>query len=137
MKFYEITLFLFIINVFGSFFWSFSQANLGFTGGVLIHKDQTATVQEMENKTQMAINTEEVSGSDPVTFYLSLTYKAIMKIATSIFNPLKDFVLWLPMILILFEIPTTFAYGIGTVFWVVQIIGMAQFITGRSLIGAE
>ena len=61
MKFWDITLFLIIVNIFGAFFYNLAY-DVGYKGGYYIHKDQTATLAEMQNKTNAGIATEEVSG---------------------------------------------------------------------------
>ena len=136
MKFWDITLFLIIVNIFGAFFYNLAY-DVGYRGGYYIHKDQTATLAEMQNKTNAGIATEEVSGTDWLSNALGLMFSAIIKVFTGIFTPLQDYVLWLPFFLMTFGVPSTFAYGMGTIFWFIQLIGIAQVFTGRSFRGVE
>jgi len=137
MKFWDIALFLIIVNVFGSFFSNFAYSDLGYRGYYSLHKDQTATLEEMENQTNSGITQEEVTGSDPISNALGLLYSAVVKTFTAVFNPLKSYVLWLPYMLMMFGIPSGFAFAMGSVFWFIQIIGIVQVITGRSFRGVE
>ena len=128
---------LIICNIFGAFFYNFAINDLGFRGAYLIHKDQTATLQQIENSTNAGISQESVTTADPVTNALALMFSAIKDVFVGLFNPLKDYVLWLPYMLMSFGIPIEFALGMGGVFWFIQIIGIAQVITGRSFRGLE
>jgi len=133
MKFYEIALFLLIIQLFGGFLWSFAQSDLGFTGGVKFYKDRTYQISEMQNKTKGALSTEEVSGEDPVSYVLGLSYKAVTKVVNAVMTPLEEYILWIPLLLVTFGVPENFALGIGAIVLFVEAIGLAQFILGRSL----
>jgi hypothetical protein len=133
MKFYEIALFLLIIQLFGGFLWNFAQSDLGFTGGVKFYNDRTYDISQIQNQTKGALSTDEVSGEDPVSYVLGLSYKAVTKVVNAVMTPLEKYILWIPMMLVTFGVPESFALMVGAVTLFVEGIGLAQFILGRSL----
>jgi len=136
MKFWDIALFLFIVNVFGIAF-SALASDMGYSSFYLFHKETTETLQTMESKVQTGISDEEITGDDPVTYALGIMYSVIKKAILAVFNPLKEYILWLPFLLINLGVPTSFAHGMGAIFWLIQIVGLVQIITGRSFAQVE
>ena len=136
MKFYDIALFLFIINIIGMWMVSFSQ-ELGYSAYALFSEPKASELQEMESKINQAVSTEEITGSDPVTYALGIMYEVIKKAILPIFDPLKPYIFWLPYLMINFGVPSALAYGVGSIYYLIMIIGLAQMITGRSFMGVE
>lgn len=131
MKFWDLSLFLFIVNIFAWYFVGFSTS-LGYSEYSIFAEPKQSTLETMEEKVQRGISEEEVTGDDPVTYALGIMYSIIKKAITAVIDPLKPYALWLPYVLMNYGVPTGFAYGTGTVYYLIMIVGLAQIITGRS-----
>lgn len=139
MRFWEITLFLIIINIFGAFFTGVLPS-LGFSAFPILNvttSEVQATALGIEAKYQTGINQEQISSADPLTQALGLLYQAVQMVWNGILGTIKQYVFWLPYLMILYGVPDGFAWGFEVVLVIIQTIGFAQLITGRSLLGVE
>lgn len=131
MKFWDISLFLFIVNVFAWFFVGFSTS-LGYTEYNVFHEPKQTELETMETKVYQGISDEEITGDDPVTYALGIMYSIIKKSILAVMNPLKEYILWFPYLLMNYEVPEAFALGMGAIYYLIMLVGLVQIITGRS-----
>ena len=131
MRFYYIALFLFIFNLVGGYFNTL-RSEMGFTETLKTGATEgnlTSAEQGMYN----AVSGSEISEEDTIAAALSGATATVVNALTSVFNPLKNFIFWLPAIMINLGVPTGFSYLIGVIFWLIQILGMAQLLLGKSI----
>lgn len=140
MRFWDITLFLIIINVFGAFLTAPGGLipSLGFTEGVLIDPTNANNIAtEFENEYNTGLTQEEITNADPVTQALGLIYEAVKKVWDGILGAINQYIFWLPYLMTRFGVPPEFAYGFQVLLLSIQTIGFAQLITGRSIKAVE
>lgn len=136
MKFYDIALFLMIVNVFAMYFVSLSES-LGYTEYSIFSEPKEEALTEMESEVQEGITQEEITGDDPVTYALGLIYAVVRNAILSVINPLKKYVLWLPYLLMNYGVPGEFAYSMGVIYYFIMIVGLVQIVTGRGFSQVE
>ncbi len=121
---------------------------MGITGSWEIHQPTQSELSEAEEKFQETMSQTEVSSEDPISTFLSRTSQAVSNALNSAMNFLKKYILAIPyMIIHIFTPPSAsasdramiqfFAYIIGTIAWIIQLVGIIQFATGREFGGME
>lgn len=139
MRFWDITLFLIIVNIFGVFFTGLLPS-LGYSSYPILSvtsQDIQAKANEIESKYNTGISQSEISNVDPLSQALGLLYQAVQMVWNGILGSLKQYVFWLPYLMIIFGIPNEFAWGFEIMLVIIQTMGFAQLITGRSFSGVD
>ena len=137
MKFYELALFLFILNVFGMAFTSVGlYEEMGFSESFELGGEATTMeeLEQVEEGVRESMGEEVMTGDDPVTYTLGLMYSAVERVTTTIFTPLgalTKYIFWPKIILLKFGVPAQIGNAVTLVFGLIQVIGIAQFLTGR------
>lgn len=132
MRLWDIALFFMILNIFGTIFTD----QLDLPSKVYLDMPENVTDVEQELNTA-GMKDSEVTGTDPLTNALGWFYNMIRTKAEAVFNPIKKYVLFSAVVLMVFDVPPVIAYGFASIFLIIQIIGILQFITGRSFKEAE
>lgn len=138
MRFWDIAFFFMIVNIFGSIWYSSNGLNdqIGFKSK--LYFDMPTDLSEIENNTETGgLQNAEVTSTDPLTNALGWFYNMISTKLKAIFTPLKNYVLFSYIVFTTIGVPSSFAYGLTSVFLAIQIIGVVQLITGRSFKEAE
>ena len=134
MKFYYIALFCFIFNLVGGYF-STLKTEMGFTE--IYSSDMPVNISSAEEGMYSAVSGSEISEENTIAAALSGATSTVINALTSLFNPLKNFIFWLPATMINLGIPSGFAYIMGVIFWLIQVLGMAQLFLGKSISEVE
>ena len=133
MRFVNIAIFMFIFQLVG--FWA--SANMleaaGFTARVSFDDPTAAELATAQARFEEKIASSEVNSGDPVNSAIDWVSKQVQNAVSNVLDPLKRFVLMLPFMLMNLGVPSEFAYMIGTVYWLIMLLGIAEFITGRYL----
>lgn len=132
MKFYEFAMFLFIFQLVSVYFMENSQA-LGFGLQISFHELTEADFQQAEaNFTARSLETTEATSENILDRLVGFVSEAIKASLSTIFTPLKKYVVSMPYILISLGVPPGFAWMISVPLYIIQIVGIMQFATGRS-----
>lgn len=132
MRFYELTLIMILVNVFGAALTNsgaFSQMGLD-AEIVSFHPTQT-DIETMEQDLKESV-AGDVSGDDATETIFGLVTKAIVQSFNKVFDPLRKYILWPALIMQAFGIPSEISFGFTIIFNIIQVIGLLQFVTGRS-----
>lgn len=136
MKFYYISMFLFIVNLVGGYFVTIASG-MGFTEVAEFGEPSESQLAEAEREMMEAVGESEITEEGVLAQILQGVTGIVSSIINKVFAPLMKFVNWLPVTLILLGTPTGFAYMLGIIFWMIQIIGIAQLLLGRSVKDVE
>ena len=134
MRFYHIALFLFIFQLVSA--WTVASGfltSLGISAQLSIHDIDEAELAQAEERFSESVTSGEITNQDPISALLGWGAQMILGVLNTVLNPLKQFVLAFPYILIQAGVQPAFAYLMGTIFWLIQIIGFAEFATGRRI----
>lgn len=135
MKFFHISLFMIIFQLITSFLLGIiSDGTLdGFTAGYSFHEDTLDEVDSGWEEYKEGVTADSsVTEDDWVTDLLGTPYEAVKLAVTKVTEPFERYVNTLPFILKMFGVPDALAYAISIPFYIFQIIGIAQLVTGRS-----
>ena len=136
MRFYQIALFLFIIQTFGGLLAAYAE-EMGISAVIYAETPPKEAIQRIEaTKTQIANITGQVTSENPLSAALGWFYSQLNAIGNKLFSalfPLVKYIAWLPFYLNSIGVPPAFSWGIFSVLILIEIIGFYEFITGREI----
>jgi hypothetical protein len=136
MKFWELTLFMILINVFGSALTNSGLFTaMGFTIDPYTLESMSGTQADIETFQGRMNNTisSEITGDDPTSKAFGSVSDSITTSFHTFFDTFSRYILWPAMIMqMVFHIPAVIGYAFTIMFNLIQAIGLFQFITGRS-----
>jgi hypothetical protein len=137
MIFFRIALFIFITQLVAGLV-QVSAGDFGFGYNPLnVSSVDQATVQQAENLKNNIMPSESASTTDPIAGALGWFYKQITNAAQQLFSsafPLISTLAWMPMMLIALHVPATWAWALFSVLTIIEVLGLIEFISGRSLL---
>lgn len=135
MKFYTITMFLIIFQLVSVYMLTVTPS-LGFTAAISFHEPTEADLADAQRVFEENILAEEtVASEDIVTKLIGFGSDAIKNAASNVFEPFKRYVLSLPFMLRMMGVEDGMAWLISTPLYIIQFIGIVQFVTGRDIEG--
>lgn len=142
MKFYELTMIMLLVNVFGVALTSSGLFTaMGMSGTINLGDMNTAEtrIETIENATMSGIN-DEITGSGIIETAYAWVAGFMQKLTGNVggfFNKMKSYILWPSMMMQMFGIPSQIGHAFTIVFNLIQVVGIIQFISGRSFKGMD
>ncbi|RLE45198.1 hypothetical protein DRJ16_00030 [Candidatus Woesearchaeota archaeon] len=133
MRFYNIALFLFILQTFGALFIAYAS-DMGMEETLIVRQPTQEEIQEIEQTRQTIQNTTSstVTSENPLSAALGWFYQQITTGINSLFaSSFMKYVIWIPLYLQAIGVPPAFAWGVFSVYTVIEFVGLIQLITGR------
>ena len=135
MRWFEIALFLVILQTFGAIFINYAES-MGIKTILKVEQPSQSEIQQAEQiKSETQIE-EQISATDPLSAALGWFYQQLSNLANAIFSasfPLIKYVLWLPLYLQAIGVPPPFAWGVFSIYTIIEVIGFVQFVSGRRI----
>ena len=137
MKFFDIAFAIIIFQLVSA--WYFTEAgNDGFTQKFSMEEWDQSDFTNLDNNMSTIMGQTEVTDEDALSRIVGFTNTVVQEATNRVLNPFKRYILTLPYILhVLLGVDLAFATMLSLPFYIVQIIGILQFATGRSFRDSE
>jgi len=132
MKFYDLLLIMIMLNIFGAALTnSGAFGQMGLSAEFLPTESTSDDVEEMETGLNEAVE-GKISGDNPIEAIFGLISNIIVKSYKNVLGPFERYIFWPKIMMLEFGIPSQIAWGFTILFNFIQIVGLWQFVTGRS-----
>ena len=133
MKFFHIAMVLFIFQLITAYLVTVLPS-IGFSETMSFHEPTQSELESGWADYKGDITSDTTVTEDSwVNDLLGSPYEAVKQAITRIFTPFERYVNTLPFLMIIMGVPETFAWAISVPLYAIQVIGLLQFATGRSL----
>jgi len=135
MRLYDIMLFTLILHLTSAYFYTQVAPKIQGMEGIG-WKVETPTSEEVataKKEFEERIGTSEVVSEDWLTKLVGKINDFIQSAITKVLSPLTNIIFAIPLTLQIVGIPSELAWLISTPIYVIEVFGIVQFATGRSL----